>query len=391
MILFRRILAAALCLCLMIPMAGAAAESGGRPLEDGQPLSLTSPSVILAETATGTVIFEKNADERREVASITKLMTALLTLEALDRGDVTLADQITVSKNAAAMKGSQALLDAGAAYSLEDLLRTTIMASANDSAVALAEHLGGTERNFVTRMNQRAAELGMGSTCYVNCTGYPQEGQYTTARDVMRLCCEVATHPAYYKYASVWIDTLTHPGGRVTDLTNTNRLVRFYQGCDGFKTGSTDAAKYCLCATAEKNGMRLIAIVLGTPRSQTRFDEARAMMDYGFANYQRTVIARKGDLLGESLPVRGGSAERVELKLGSGLSMLLRNGQQSELRLELSLPEHVAAPITEGDVLGTVSVLLGERVIARLNCVAAGDVPRPGFIEGLYRIMNNWR
>ena len=391
MILFRRILAAALCLCLMIPMAGAAAESGGRPLEDGQPLSLTSPSVILAETATGTVIFEKNADERREVASITKLMTALLTLEALDRGDVTLADQITVSKNAAAMKGSQALLDAGAAYSLEDLLRTTIMASANDSAVALAEHLGGTERNFVTRMNQRAAELGMGSTCYVNCTGYPQEGQYTTARDVMRLCCEVATHPAYYKYASVWIDTLTHPGGRVTDLTNTNRLVRFYDGCDGFKTGSTDAAKYCVAATAEKNGMRLVAIVLGAPASQKRFDEARAMLDYGFATYQRTIIARKGDLLGESLPVKGGSSEEVELMLGSGLSMLLRNGQTSGLSLELALPETVDAPILQGDVLGTVQVLLDGQIIARLNCVAAHDVPRPGFIEGLYRILDNWR
>lgn len=391
MILFRRILAAALCLCLMIPMAGAAAESGGRPLEEGQPLSLTSPSVILAETATGTVIFEKNADERREVASITKLMTALLTLEALDRGDVTLVDQITVSQNAAAMKGSQALLDAGAAYSLEDLLRTTIMASANDSAVALAEHLGGTEGNFVTRMNQRAAELGMSSTCYVNCTGYPQEGQYTTARDVMRLCCEVATHPAYYKYASVWIDTLTHPRGRVTDLTNTNRLVRFYDGCDGFKTGSTDAAKYCVAATAEKNGMRLVAIVLGAPASQKRFDEARAMLDYGFATYQRTVIARKGDLLGETLPVRGGSSEEVELMLGSGLSMLLRNGQTSGLSLELALPETVDAPILQGDVLGTVQVLLDGQIIARLNCVAAHDVPRPGFIEGLYRILDNWR
>ena len=382
----KRVLAGALCLCLWMPLAGAAA-----PMEEGQPMELTSPSAILAEAATGTVIFEKNADERREVASITKLMTALLTFEALERGDATLDSQVTVSPNAAAMKGSQALLDANAVYRLEDLLRTTIMASANDSAVALAEFLCGSEGAFVSRMNARAAELGMTNTVYVNCTGYPQEGQYTTARDVMRLACEVAKHPDYHKYASVWIDKLTHPGGRVTDLTNTNRLVRFYQGCDGFKTGSTDAAKYCLCATAEKNGMRLIAIVLGTPKSQTRFDEARAMMDYGFANYQRTVIARKGDLLGESLPVRGGSAERVELKLGSGLSMLLRNGQQSELRLELSLPEYVAAPVAEGDVLGTVNVLLGERVIARMNCVAAGDVPRPGFMEGLYRIMNNWR
>ena len=386
---FKRILAAMLALCLWIPMTGAAAQ----PLEDGQPLSLTSPSAILAETATGTVIFEKNADERREVASITKLMTALLVLEALDKGSATLEDQVTVSPNAAAMKGSQALLDANAVYRLEDLLRTTIMVSANDSAVALAEYLAGSEANFVTMMNDRAAALGMANTHYVNCTGYPQSGeeQYTTARDVMRLCCEIAKHPAYHTYASVWIDTLTHPGGRVTDLTNTNRLVRFYQGVDGFKTGSTDAAKYCLAATCEKNGMRLVAIVLGTPVSQTRFDEARAMLDYGFATYQRTNIANQGDMLGEQLPVHGGSADKVDLMLGGGLSMLLRNGQQSELSLELALPEYVDAPIAQGDVLGTVRVLLNGQVIAKLNCVAAHDVPRPGFIEGLIRILNNWR
>ncbi len=382
----RRIMAVTLTMLMIIPLTAAA-----QPLEDGTPMKLTSPAVILAETATGTVIFEKNADEKREVASITKLMTALLVLEALDRGDVKLNDQVQVSQNAAAMKGSQALLDANAAYSLEDLLRTTIMASANDSAVALAEHLCGSEEAFVARMNARAQELGMTSTMYVNCTGYPQEGQYTTARDVCMLCCEVAKHPRYHTYSSVWIDKLNHPGGRVTDLTNTNRLVRFYQGCDGFKTGSTDAAKYCLAATAEKNGMRLVAIVLGTPISQTRFDEARAMMDYGFANYQRIAIANKGDLLGESLPVHGGAADTVEMALGSGLSMLLRNGQQSGLKLELSLPDYVDAPVSRGDVLGMVNVLLDGQVIAKLNCVAAVDVPRPGFIEGLYRILNNWR
>ena len=383
---FRRIFAAALTVALLLPMTAAA-----RPLEEGTPMTLTSPAAILAETATGAVIFEKNADEKREVASITKLMTALLLLEALDRGDVKLGDSVQVSQNAAAMKGSQALLDANATYSLEDLLRTTIMASANDSAVALAEYLCGSEEAFVARMNARAQDLGMTNTMYVNCTGYPQQGQYTTARDVATLCCEVAKHQRYTQYSSVWIDKLTHPGGRVTDLTNTNRLVRFYQGCDGFKTGSTDAAKYCLAATAEKNGMRLVAIVLGTPVSQTRFDEARAMLDYGFANYQRVNIANKGDLLGESLPVHGGAADTVELALGSGLSMLLKNGQQSGLKLELSLPDYVDAPVQQGSVLGTVNVMLDGQVIAKLNCVAAVDVPRPGFIEGLYRILNNWR
>lgn len=354
-------------------------------------MTLTSPSAILAETATGTVIFQQNADEKREAASITKMMTALLVMEALENKECSLEEMVTISDHAAGQKGSQALLDAGAAYSVEDLLRTTIMASANDSAVALAEKLCGTEEAFAARMNQRAEELGMNSTHYVNATGYPQEGQYTTARDVMLLSCQVAKHSMYHRYASVWIDTLKHPGGRVTDLTNTNRLVRFYQGCDGFKTGSTDAAKYCLSATAEKNGMRLVAVVLGTPQSQTRFNEARSMLEYGFANYQRTVIANQGDLLGESLPVRGGSAEQVELMLGSGLSMLLKNGQQSTLRMEVSLPESVDAPIAAGDVLGVVNVLLEGKVIARLNCLAAADVPRPGFIEGLYRILNNWR
>ena len=384
---FRRMAAILLAVCMTIPLL-AAAE---RPLEEGTPMTLTSPAAILAETSTGAIIFEKNADERREVASITKLMTALLVLEALERGDVSLTDSVQVSQTAAAMKGSQALLDANATYSLEDLLRTTIMASANDSAVALSEYLCGGEEAFVARMNARAAELGMGNTRYVNCTGYPQDGQYTTARDVCMLCCEVAKHPLYTQYSSVWIDKLNHPGGRVTDLTNTNRLVRFYEGCDGFKTGSTDAAKYCLAATAEKNGMRLVAIVLGTPVSQTRFNEARAMLDYGFANYQRMAIANKGDLLGERIAVKGGAADSVELALGSGLSMLLKNGQQSGLRLELALPESVDAPVMQGDVVGAVNVLLDGQVVARLNCVAATDVPRPGFIEGLYRILHNWR
>lgn len=379
-----RALAALLAAALWLPLAGAA-------LEEGQPMALESPSAILAETATGTVIFEKNADERREAASITKLMTALLVMEAIDRGECSLEAGVTVSKAAAAMKGSQALLDQGATYPLEELLRTTIMASANDSAVALAEHLAGSEGAFVALMNRRAGELGMRDTCYVNCTGYPQAGQYTTARDVMRLCCEVAKHPLYHTYASEWIGKLTHPGGRVTDLTNTNRLVRFYDGCDGFKTGSTDAARYCLAATAEKSGTRLVAVVLGTPASQKRFDEARAMLDYGFAHYQRTVVARKGDLLGQSLPVRGGSAPQVPLMLGSGLSMLLRQGSRQDLRVELALPEQVDAPVEKGAVLGTATVLLGDRVVARLNCVAAQDVPRPGFVEGLYRILNGWR
>ena len=382
----KRGMAAFLTALAFIPSVGAAA-----PLESGEPLPLTSPSAILAEASTGAVIFEKNADEKREVASVTKLMTVLLTLEDLKNGKCSLTDQVTVSQRAAAMQGSQALLDAKTAYPLETLLRSTIIASANDSAVALAEHLAGSEENFVERMNQRATELGMEHTCYVNCTGYPQEGQYTTARDILRLSCQVSKHPGYHKYASVWMETLTHPSGRTTDLTNTNRLVRFYEGCDGFKTGSTDAAKYCLSATAQRDGLRLIAIVLGTPQSQKRFDEARAMLDYGFTNYRRVQVAKKGQAVGQQVTVTRGAAETVEAVLGSGLSMLLRVGQEEQLQLEIELPSQVTAPIAQGDTLGTARLLMDGAVIAKLPVVAAQSIPLPGFLEGLTRIVANWR
>ncbi len=379
-----RFFSALLAVLLIIPAAGAA------PLETGEPVPLTSPSAVLAEVSTGTVIFEKNADEKRQVASITKLMTALLLLEDINSGAISLTDQVMVSKNAASTKGSQALLDADTAYPLETLLQATIMASANDAAVALAEHASGTEAVFVDRMNARAAELGLTNTHYVNCTGLPQDGQYTTARDVMTLSCEVGKHPAYHKYSSVWIDTLKHPSGRTTDLTNTNRLVRFYEGCDGFKTGSTDEAKFCVSATAEKNGMRLVAVVLGNPKSQTRFDEARAMLDYGFATYRRVTIAREGDLLGQQLQVTRGSQDTVDTALGSGLSMLLKVGQEKQLAMEVELPESVQAPVLKGDTLGTVRVLLDGKVVAKINCVAAHDVRMPSFLEGFIKILDTW-
>ena len=362
-----------------------------QPLEEGTPMTLTAPSAILIEAETGAVIFEKNADEQRPVASVTKLMTLLLLFERLDTGAITLEDKVTVSPNAAGQTGSQALIDAHAVYPLKDLLKSTIIASGNDSAVALAEYVAGTEESFVSLMNERAKEMGLSTTHYVNCTGLPAEGQYTSARDVAAISREVVKHPGYFTYSSTWLDTLTHPSGRTTDLTNTNRLVRFYKDCDGLKTGSTNEAKYCISATAQRNGMRLIAVVLGVPNSQTRFDEARAMMDYGFATYARTQVAQKGDLTGVSLPVRMGARDSVDVALGSGLSMLLRAGQASKLSFETDLPDSIAAPIRAGDALGTVRVLLDGQIVAELPAVAAQDVRLPGLLEGFARLLENWR
>ncbi len=382
---FLRVCACALALCLFVPSALA------QPLEAACPLSLTAPSALLMEANTGTVIFEKDADVQRPVASITKLMTLLIAFEHMAGGQAAMDDTVTVSQTAARQTGSQAFLDAGAAYKLETLVKATIISSANDAAVAIAEHLAGTESRFVSLMNEKAAQMGLENTHYVNCTGLPAHGQYTCARDVARIARALCAYPDYFKFSSTWMDTLTHPSGRVTDLTNTNRLVRFYEGCDGFKTGSTDEAKYCLCATAEKGGMRLIAIVLGVPNSQTRFDEARAMMDWGFSTYAREDICRPGDLLGMQLPVTLGTREQVDVALGSGLSMLLKAGDKAGLSLDAALPESLSAPVKKGQEVGRVNILLHGAVIATLPAVAAEDVPLPGMLDGITRLLDNWK
>ena len=360
------------------------------PLEAECPLKLTAPAAVLMEAETGAVIFEKNGDQRRPAASVTKLMTLLLVLDKIEQGEISLKDPVAVSKYAAGQTGSEAFLDAYAVYPLEDLLRSTVIASANDSAVALAEYTAGSEERFAALMNEKAKVLGLENTHYINCTGLPAEGQYTSAMDVAKLSAAVCRYPLYFQYSSIWMDTLTHPSGRKTDLTNTNRLVRFYQDCDGLKTGSTQEAKYCLTATANRNGTRLIAVVLGVPNSQTRFDEARAMLDYGFTAYRRVTVAQKGDLIGERVTVRMGAQEEAEVALGEGLSMLLKTGQEKELSYVAELPESLDAPVKQGEKIGTIRILLNGQAVALLPAVAARDIRLPGWMEGFARIFENW-
>lgn len=366
------------------------AQADELPMKAEAPITLTSPSAILCEASTGQVIFEKNADERRPVASVNKVMTILLTLEAVDEGRVSLEDQVTVSPRAASMGGSQAFLDAGERYKLSELLKTVIVASANDSAVALAEHLAGTEESFVRLMNTRAEELGLTNTHYANCTGLPAQEHYTTARDVAKLSAQLDLHPIYYRYSTIWMDEIKHRGGRVTSLTNTNRLIRFYPGCDGYKTGSTNEARYCVSATAKKEGMRLIAVVLGTPAGQTRFDEARAMLEYGFANVQLVTPIAQGQALDMTVPVRLGGRDEVSVLSGGTCSLLERRGEKNALSLEAALVEKVNAPVYAGDVLGEIRVKRGDEVVAVVPAVAAEDVQLPGMVDTLIRIRDHF-
>ncbi len=387
----RRSVAVLTLLACMVCLFGAAAPAVQAPIEAKPSLEINAISSTLIEASTGRVIFAINADERRPVASITKVMTVLLALEALDKGDIALDQQVLCSKRAASMGGSQALLDANQYYRLEDLLKSTIVASANDAAVALAEHIAGAEELFVQRMNARAAELGLTNTHYLNCTGLPVSGQYTTAADIAQLSRQLDHYPQYYKYSTIWMDTITHKGGRVTDLTNTNRLIRFYENADGYKTGSTNEAKYCVSATAKRGNLRLIAVVLGSPGSQARFDAARAMLDYGFANYQLAQVAKANDLLGLSIAVKLGSQDTVDAAVGQSLALLLKKGEERELHMEALLPDSITAPVQQGDLLGEVRVLRGDEEITRLPVIAAQDVLLPGFLEGLFRIMQGWR
>ena len=366
------------------------AQADELPMKAEAPITLTSPSAILCEASTGQVIFEKNADERRPVASVNKVMTILLTLEAVDEGRVSLEDQVTVSPRAASMGGSQAFLDAGERYKLSELLKTVIVASANDSAVALAEHLAGTEESFVRLMNTRAEELGLTNTHYANCTGLPAQEHYTTARDVAKLSAQLDLHPIYYRYSTIWMDEIKHRGGRVTSLTNTNRLIRFYPGCDGYKTGSTNEARYCVSATAKKEGLRLIAVVLGTPAGQTRFDEARAMLEYGFANVQLVTPIAQGQALDMTVPVRLGGRDEVSVLSGGTCSLLERRGEKNALSLEAALVEKVNAPVYAGDVLGEIRVKRGDEVVAVVPAVAGEDVQLPGMVDALIRIRDHF-
>lgn len=372
-----------------LPVQALAALTGA-PMVDETPVALDCAAAMLIELNSGQIIFEYNADEMRPVASVTKVMTILLALEAIDEGRAGLEDVVTVSRNASGMGGSQILLDTGESQTYSQLLKSVIVGSANDSAVALAEYLYGSEELFVAHMNERAEELELTGTNYVNCTGLPAEGQYTTARDVATIAREMFSHTAYYEFSQVWLEDFDHHDGRFTQLTNTNKLIRLYEGCDGGKTGSTDEAGYCLAATAQRGGMRLAAVVLGSHTSTERFDTASAMFDYGFANYRLYPVAEKGTPVKGGLTVKGGDVDSVPLMLDGDLTLLITRGAEQSVELKPSLPEILEAPVEAGRRVGSVDVLLDGRQVASLDIVTAGEASATGIKHVLSHIFDLW-
>lgn len=365
-------------------------ELSQAPLLETPPMNLNCAAALLLEPESGQILFEMNADAARPVASVTKVMTILLTLEAIEQGRISPEQRVTISESASGMGGSQVLLDTGEVQTVEILLKSMIVGSANDASVALAELMYGSEALCVDKMNARAAELGMANTQFVNCTGLPAEGQHTSARDVARMTMAMLRHELYYRYSNIWLDEVDHGDGRVTQLTNTNKLIRLYDGCDGGKTGSTDEALYCISATARRGDMRLIAVVLGAPSGSERFEIASEMFDYGFANYRLYPVAQKGTKIKGTLPVQGGRPDSVSLILDGDLTLLVTKGSEQDISLVPELPERVEAPVAVGDLIGYVRVEQNGRTLAKLPVVAASASEIKGFDGNLMKLLRHW-
>ena len=345
---------------------------------------INAASAVLMEKETGTVLYEHNSHEKLEPASVTKVMTMLLIMEALNSGRITKEEMVTTSAYAASMGGSQVFLEEGEQMCVHELLKCIAVSSANDAAVAMAEHLSGSEAAFVEKMNTRAAELGMKDTHFSNCTGLPVAEHYTSAYDMALMSRQlILHHPDIQTYTTIWMDSIR---GGTFGLSNTNRLIRFYNGATGLKTGFTDAALYCLSATAERSEMELIATVMKAPTSDDRFQAAKTLLDHGFANYSLTTVHPDQAL--PPVDVLLGTAEQVQPRLARECRLLLSRDSAGQVTTELSVAADVEAPVEAGQQLGHMTVRVNGEVRDTVPIVAAEAVPRlslPGIFSQLLR------
>ena len=347
-------------------------------------LEVSAPSAVLMEKETGTVLFAKDEHAKLEPASVTKVMTLLLTMEAIDAGALAYDDVLTASAHACSMGGSQIWLEEGEQMTVDDMLKAVCVVSANDCAVALAEAVAGSEEAFVERMNQRAAELGMADTHFCNATGLPAEGHVTSAYDIALMSRElIQSHPDIRQYTTIWMDSLR---GGASSLVNTNRLIRTYEGATGLKTGSTDSALYCLSATAERDGMELIAVIMKGATSAQRFADAQTLLNYGFSFYALKDVVPEAVLPPVSVSL--GTQATVQPVLGEDTHLLLEKTLAGDLRQAVSLPESLEAPVAAGEPIGTLIVTSGSgETVAELPLLAGEEVPRITFVQMLLRVL----
>ncbi len=353
--------------------------------EDKSPFKVNAAGAILMEVSTGQVLFEQNADAALPPASVTKVMTLLLVMEAIDEGKISYKDIVTASEHATSMGGSQIYLKVGEQMSVEDLLKSVVVASANDAALALAEHIAGSEEAFVRRMNERAAELGMRNTHFENTNGLDDTTQnhVTSARDIAIMSCELLKHKDILRFTTIWMDTIRDGA---FGLTNTNRLVRFYPGATGLKTGSTSRAKFCISASAEREGMHLVAVIMASPTRDIRNEEAKKLLDFGFANY--AAYKDKGGKIG-TLPVLGGVQDTCRVSY-PGFSSVLDKAKAKNVTVQMTMTEKLKAPILRGEVVGEVSYFVGKDKIGSARIVADENVDKISFGSLFLRMLKRF-
>ncbi len=355
-------------------------------------MSLKAKGSILIDGPSGTTLLEKNSHEKLPLASVTKVMTMLLVMEAIDSGKLTYDTKVTISDHSYSMGGSQVWLEPGEVFTVDELLKAVAIHSANDASVALGEAVAGSEDAFVAMMNQRAKELGMNDTNFLDSSGLTDEGHYSSAYDVAVMSRELLTkHPKIQDYTKTWHALFREntPGKKPVSLDNTNKLVRYYEGTIGLKTGSTSKAGFCLSAAAERNGQMLISVVLGEPDSNTRFAESRKLLDYGFANFETTKVDNKGDEV-QTVTVKKGLKLSVKALFKADVNLLIKKGEKAKVKKTVEIDNNITAPVKAGQKIGIVTYTLEDKEVGTVELVAAEDVQRASFLRLFFRMILEW-
>lgn len=352
---------------------------------------INAKAALLMDKGSGTVIYEKNAHDKLPPASLTKVMTMLLVMEALETKMITLEDKVLISERAASMGGSQLFLEPGEEKTVEDLMKGIAVASANDGCVAIGEHVSGTEELFIKRMNERAMELGMNNTQFMNPSGLPQEGHYSTAYDIALMSRELLKYPKVHDWLTIWMSTmkvgLPHKKQTTLELTNTNKLIRTYPGANGIKTGYTSDAKYCLSSSATKNGLTLISVILGSPTSDIRFAEAKKLFNYGYATYSSVPIAKKNQIV-EELTVEKGKETKINVVAKEDLSALVKKGEEKTVEKEIVLVKVLKAPLQKSQKIGEIIITKDGQELGRVDIITEKAILSASFLDIFGRILS---
>lgn len=364
--------------------------SNSKKVQADEIFNVKSKSCYVIDYDSNRVIYSKNENERLPIASMCKIMTLNIIFDEIEKGNFSLTDDIFVSETASGMGGSQIFLEGNTNYKAEELIKGIVVASANDACVAFAEKISGSEQNFVALMNKTASELNMNDTVFTNCTGLPKEGQFSTAKDVSKMFIKLLSYEDYYKFSNIWMDEIHHKENRITQISNTNKLVRFYEGCDGGKTGYTSTAGFCLASTAKRNDIRVVSVVIASPDSKTRFSETSNFFNYVFNNFEKKKVVDKEKVLDDKITVNKGKKDVCLVKPKDDFSILLKKGEKQSFDIEINFDEYINAPVMENDKVGTISVYKDGIEVKKIDIIASENIEKQTLADLIKNTAEKW-